>query len=128
MQKKALFWKYLYEQAHRESTCGKGFILQGDLNAWLGSDLLPGDQKPQNQNGRLFQEFLKENRLTCVNSLPLKKGLITRTRKYLGEFKQSTLDFYVVCDYVLPHVMSMTIIDSKHHILTNYKKRSSCQF
>ena len=53
--KKALFWKYLSEQAHRASTCGKGFILQGDLNAWLGSDLLLGDQKPQNQNGRLFQ-------------------------------------------------------------------------
>ena len=118
--KKAAFWNYLSEQAYRSKSCGKGFILQGDLNSWLGSDLLPGDKKPKNNNGRLFESFLEDNKLTCVNSLPITKGLVTRTRKYLGQLKQSTIDFYVVCERVLPYILSMKIVDSRHHTLTNY--------
>ena len=117
---KKAFWSYLTEQAQRAEASGKGFILQGDLNSWLGSDLLPGDEKPQNRNGKLFQAFLEENKLICVNSLPLTKGLITRKRRYLDETRQSTIDFYVVCDKVLPYVSSMEIVNDKKHNLTNY--------
>ena len=35
----ALLWMY-----------GKGFILQGDLNAWLGRTMVPGDYHDQNKN------------------------------------------------------------------------------
>ena len=118
--KKEAFWTYLTEQASRAKEAGKGFILQGDLNAWLGSELLPGDKKPQNSNGKMLETFLKNNNLICVNSLPFSKGLVTRTRKYLGEVKQSTIDFYVVCQRVLPHISSMEIIDHTEHSLTNY--------
>ena len=118
--KKEAFWTYLTDQASRAKETGKGFILQGDLNAWLGSELLPGDKKPQNSNGKMLQNFMKENNLICVNCLPFSKGLVTRTRKYLGEVKQSTIDFYVVCQSVLPHISSMEIIDCTEHNLTNY--------
>ena len=64
--------------------------------------------------------FLEENKLICVNSLPLTKGLITRKRRYLDETRQSTIDFYVVCDKVLPYVSSMEIVNDKKHNLTNY--------
>ena len=79
--KKNQFWEYLSEQAQCARASGKGLIIQGDLNAWLGSNYLPGDLRPQNGNGRLFQRFVEQNYLTCVNSLPLTEGLITRRRK-----------------------------------------------
>ena len=66
--------------------------------------------------------FLKENRLTCVNGLPITEGVITRSRKYLGVEKKSTIDFYVVCERVLTFVKSLKIEDGKDHILTKYKK------
>ena len=117
-QKKSIL-SYLSEQAQRAEAYGKGFILQEDLNSWLGSELLPGDTKPQNKNGKMFQSFLEENKLICANSLPFTKGLITRKRRYQGEIRQSTIDFYVVCERVLPYVSSMEIVDDKKHTLTN---------
>ena len=74
----------------------------------------------QNRNGALFEKFLNENNLTCINTLPLTTGLITRKRKCLNDIKESTIDFYVVCDRVLPFVNQMNIDDCKHHMLTNY--------
>ena len=68
----------------------------------------------------MFANFIKENKLICVNSLPLTEGLITRSRKYDKEVKQSTIDFYVVCERVLPYVKSMKIDNGKVHMLTNY--------
>ena len=118
---KDAFWKYLYEEAQRAKSYGKGYILQGDLNAWLGPEILPGDIHNQNKNGKLFSEFLRENKLICVNSLPITQGLITRSRKCLNEIKESTIDFYVVCERVLPFVSSMNIDNGKKHILTNFK-------
>ena len=47
---KQSFWKYLHHEAQRANTYGKGFILQGDLNSWLGPNLLPGDLHSQNKN------------------------------------------------------------------------------
>ena len=65
---------------------------------------------------------MEQNQLTCVNSLPLTKGLITRSRKYLDEIKERTIDFYVVCDRVLPLIQSMEIFHHTTHNLTNYYK------
>ena len=68
----------------------------------------------------MFELFLNQNKLICVNTLPLTQGLITRSRKLINEVKQSTIDFYVVCERVLPHVTCMTIGNGNNHILTNY--------
>ena len=55
MIKKEAFWTYLTEQASRAKEAGKGFILQGDLNAWLGSELLQGDKNKKNICGKMLQ-------------------------------------------------------------------------
>ena len=120
IERKLAFWEYLSQEAQKAKTFGKGYILQGDLNAWLGHKYLPGDLHQQNRNGKMFANFIKENKLICVNSLPLTKGLITRSRKCEKEVKQSTIDFYVVCERVLPYVKSMKIDNGKVHMLTNY--------
>ena len=57
-----------------------------------------------------------------MNSLPLTKGLITRSRVYLGVEKKSTIDFYVVCERVLASVKCMQIDNGKDYILTNYRR------
>ena len=91
-------------------------------NLWAGSEIIPGDRRPQNRNGRLFQEFLERNKnLTVVNALSLCQGLITRSRKTNNQIEESILDFFVVCDRVLPFVTKMVIDDHKKHILTNYQ-------
>ena len=116
------FWEYLTEQAVEANKEGKGFILQGDLNAWLGPNIIPGDQREQNKNGKLFEAFLNTNKLTVVHSLSLCKGLVTRERNRNGMKIQSILDFYVVCQRVLPSVINMEIDNDRKYMLTNFKK------
>ena len=123
INKKHQFWKYLENVVDKANMEGKGFILQGDLNAWLGPEVIPGDVHLQNDNGRLFHDFLKKYpHLTVVNSLKLCKGVITRLRKLItGKTEKSTIDFFVVCSRVLPFVISMTIDEDSKHTLTNFQ-------
>ena len=65
--KKEKFWQYLDEEAKRADGEGKGFILQGDLNAWIGQKYISKDPRPQNQNGQFFEDFIETNELTIVN-------------------------------------------------------------
>ena len=88
IENEIMFLEYLNEEAQRSKACGKGFILQGDHNAILGPEFLPGDCHAQNINGKLFAGFLKDNNFVCVNSLPLTKGVITRSQVYLGVEKK----------------------------------------
>ena len=120
LEKKIMFWKYLSEQANRVKLCGNGFILQGDLNAWLGSGVIKGDSREQNRNGKLFSTFLGENNLKCVSSMDLTEGVVTRIRNCLGTLENGTIDFYVVCERVVPHVIYMKIDSDNKHTLTNF--------
>ena len=123
MEKKILFWDYLDEEVIRASRAGAGFVLHFDGNLWAGENIIPGDPRQQNRNGKLFEEFLGRNpHLSVVNSLPLCEGLITRRRLRDGNLEESILDFYVVCDRVLPHIVRMEIDESKKYVLTNYEQ------
>ena len=48
VERKNAFWKYLYDEAHQAKAYGKGYILQGDLNAMLGPKLLPAKTEMAN--------------------------------------------------------------------------------
>ena len=122
VDKKHAFWSYLEEEVIAAKNAGSGFILQFDGNLWAGPDIIPGDPRPQNNNGRIFQQFLERNKnLSVVNALPICEGLITRSRVKNGVEEQSILDFFVVCSRVLPFVSRMVVDSDKKHILTNYK-------
>ena len=99
---------------------GAGFILHCDGNLSAGSGIIPGDPRPQNRNGKFFQEFLERNNLTVVNSLSICEGLITRRRMKDGVLEESILDFFVVCSLVLPYVTRMVVDEEKQYVLTNY--------
>ena len=109
------------EEAKTADSEGKGFLLQGDLNAWIGSETIPNDPRSQNNNGKRFSNFLKSNNLTVVNALKCCNVLITRRRSRDGIVQQSIIDFFVVCKRLLPHVTDMTIDNQRKDIVTNYK-------
>ena len=99
-----------------------GLVIQLDGNLWAGQNLIPGDPRPQNRNGKLLENFLKRNpHLYIVNSLPICQGLITRRRLKDGVKEESILDFFIVCSRILPHITKMVIDEEKKYILTNYK-------
>ena len=56
-----------------------------------------------------------------VNSLEICEGIITRSRVKNGTKELSVLDFFIVCDRVLPFVQRMVIDEKKEFILTNYQ-------
>ena len=121
IENKTKFWEYLDNVAGSARHVGKGFILQGDLNARLGPIMIKGDPNPQNENVKLFQQFLTRHpHLTVLNSLDLCKGLITRVRKLCtGKVEKSVLDFFVVCSYVLTHVTEMIVDEEMKYAMTN---------
>ena len=121
IQKKNDFWSYLQEECERARNEGNGFLLQGDLNSWLGPDILKSDTKPQNQNGKMLVEFVENNCLTIVNCLPVCQGTKTWSRTRLGIKLTSTIDFFIVCENILPFVQEM-MIDSDDHTITNFRK------
>ena len=122
IEKKEAFWDHLDKEVGEAEKSGAGFILQFDGNLWAGKKIIPNDPRPQNNNGKMFEQFLLRNpRLTVVNSLPECRGLVTRSRIKEGVKEESVLDFFVVCELILPFVKKMVIDDSKNYILSNYK-------
>ena len=123
VERKNKFWSFIEEEVITSWNSGFGFILQCDGNLWAGPDLIPGDPRPQNNNGRLFQEFLSRNpNLTVVNALSLCEGVVTRIRNKDGKEERSVLNFFIVCSRVLPYITRMVIDVSRKHNLTNYKQ------
>ena len=123
VERKNKFWSFIEEEVITSWNSGFGFILQCDGNLWAGPDLIPGDPRPQNNNGRLFQEFLSRNpNLTVVNALSLCEGVVTRIRNKDGKEERSVLYFFIVCSRVLPYITRMVIDVSRKHNLTNYKQ------
>ena len=121
--KKEAFWSYLDDEVLEAKSSGAGLIIQFDGNLWAGNKIIPNDPRMQNKNGKLFEEFLSRNsHLTVVNSLEICQGLITRRRFRNDKLEESVLDFFVVCNLVLPHVTRMIIDEDKNYVLTNYKQ------
>ena len=121
IQKKNEFWSYLQEECERARNEGKGFLLQGDLNAWLGPHILESDTKPQNLNGKMLVKFVENNCLTIVNCLPICQGTKTWSKTRLGMKLTSTIDFFIVCENILPFVQEM-MIDSDDRTIINFRK------
>ena len=120
--RKEKFWAYLNAEVLNATNNGAAFVLQMDGNLWAGKGILKNDPKDQNQNGKYFEKFLQQNpHLTVVNALQLCNGNITRRKITKNAIQETIIDFYVVCDKILPLVTSMTIDENGQHSLTRYK-------
>ena len=123
IENKEAFWSYMDEEVLEAVNGGSGLLMHFDGNLWAGKDVIPNDPRPQNRNGKLFEQFLERNsHLTVVNSLELCEGLITRERFCDGKLEQSVLDFFVVCNLLLPYLKKMVIDEDRKVILTNYEQ------
>ena len=120
--RKDKFWKYLETEVENASNSGAAFVLQMDGNLWAGKDIIPGDPKEQNPNGKFFKQFLDTNKhLTVVNALPLCEGKFTRIKHTKNGTQETIIDFFVVCDKILPLVTKMKIDENGKNSLTRYK-------
>ena len=119
-KKKGKFWIYLEDDVKRAKIEQKGYILQGDLNAWVSQKNIPNDPRQHNINGRVMEDFFIQKNLTVVNGLTFCKGVFTRIRKGKNVTEKSVLYFLVVSEQILPHIVSMEIDDEKNNIPSNY--------
>ena len=71
-------------------------MLQGDMNDWLGPDVICVDTRKLNQNEKICVTFVKSNKLTIVNTLTICKSTTTWSRTMQGTKLCITLDFFVL--------------------------------
>ena len=94
IDKKNNFWEFLEKEMNDAEFEEEGLILQMDGNLHAGPNLIKHDPNKQNQNGKIFLEFLERNpQLTVVNTLNVCEGLITRSRKVEEKNEKAVLDF-----------------------------------
>ena len=93
-----------------------------DGNLWAGKDIIPGDENKQNQNGKLFEQFLIKNPdISVLNALSICEGTITRERRTRKGTEKGILDFFLVCDKILPLVTRMVIDEKGENALCKYR-------
>ena len=118
--KKDDFWEFLENEVNSAEFMKDGLIIQMDGNLHAGPNLIKNDPNTQNQNGKLFMEFLDRNKqLTVVNSLEVCEGVITRSRIVENKTEEAVLDFFVVNAKVLPFVKKMLVDENKEFSLIN---------
>ena len=116
---KTMFWDYIEQEIQNASKNGAGMIIQIDGNLWAGNKIVKNDPNTQNQNGRLFEDFLKRNR--NITALLICKSKITRARNTSNGTQESILDFFLVCEQILPLVTKMEIFENGENALTRYR-------
>ena len=120
IDKKNNFWKFLEKEMNDAEFEEEGLILQMDGNLHAGPNLIKHDPNKQNQNGKIFLEFLERNpQLTVVNTLNVCEGLITRSRKVEEKNEKAVLDFFVVNEKILPFIKRMIVDENKNFGLIN---------
>ena len=79
--KKEKFWEFLEQELIQAEIENQGLLVQIDGNLHAGPQLVKQDPNPQNNNGKIFMDFLERNpNLVVVNTLDLCEGIITRKR------------------------------------------------
>ena len=123
-EKKEKFWDYIEKEVAEAENENQAVIIQMDGNLHAGSDIIKNDPNPQNQNGKMFVQFLRRNTsLTVVNSLSICEGLITRKRKLESRTEQAVLDFFLVNDKLLPFLQKMIIDEQRQYPLSNFAQQ-----
>ena len=123
LEKKKKFWERLTIEVEEAIENGKAIIIQMDGNLWAGPEIIRNDPHKCNQNGQFFKEFLKLfPNLYIANNLDLCEGLITRRRQTVNKLEESVLDFFIVCDKILPFVSRMIVDEEQNFVLSNYSK------
>ena len=120
-EKKEKFWDHIEKEIVDAEKEEQGVILQMDGNLHAGRELIKEDPNPQNNNGKLFMQFLQRNpSLIVVNSLDICDGTITRKRETEKRTEQAVLDFFVVNEKIRPFLKRMIIDEKREYCLSNF--------
>ena len=123
LERKKSFWSRLSAEIEEAIDNEKAIILQMDGNLWAGPEVIKNDPHQCNANGQLLKDFLKMFPQLCVvNNLDMCEGIITRRRQTIKKLEESILDFYIVCEKILPFVKRMVIDEDQHYGLSNFSK------
>ena len=123
LERKRSFWSRLTTEIEEAMENEKAIILQMDGNLWAGPEVIKNDPHQCNVNGQFLRDFLEIFPQLCVvNNLDLCEGIITRRRQTVQRLEESILDFYIVCDKILPFIKRMKIDEEQHYVLSNYSK------
>ena len=124
VERKEKFWEYLSIEVQKAKDDGAKVIIQMDGNLWAGAEIIEGDPKIQNRNGKMLQDFLDRNQhLNVTNALPKCEGKITRVRHMKNKTQESILDFFIVCDELLPLVTKVKIHEKEELAIKRYKEK-----
>ena len=124
IEKKEKFWDFIEDEVVQAESEHQGIIIQIDGNLHAGEKLLKNDPNPQNQNGKLFMQFLRRNSmLSVVNSLNICEGLITRQRSLETRSEKAVLDFFIVNEILNPFLKKMIVDEKREFSLGNYAQR-----
>ena len=92
--------------------------MDGNLHA--GPTLIRNDPNIQNQNGKLFCDFLSRNsQLIVANSLDVCEGMITRKRQFENKIEEAILDFFIINEKMRPFLTKMKVDENKEYSLIN---------
>ena len=123
-EKKDAFWNFLDTEVVEAELEGQGLVIQFDGNLHAGQDLIKNDPNPQNQNGRLFMQFLqRHSSVSVVNSWSSFEGLLTRKRVTKDRTEEAVLDFFIVNDRLQSYVKRAFVDEDKEYALWNFSQQ-----
>ena len=101
----------------------QGILIQIDGNLHAGSTLIKNDPNPQNQNGKIFMDFLQRNStMSVVNPMSICQGTITRHRILESRSERAVLDFFIVNEKLSPFLTKMIVDEERDYSLGNYSQ------
>ena len=114
-------WEYLDTEVIEAEQNNPGLIIQIDGNAHVGGAILKNDPNPENDDGKVMEDFLKRNpAFIVVNNLGLCIGLINRMRKTIKNVEEAVLDFFLLNSQMLPFLVNMKLDEIDEYTLTNH--------
>lgn len=123
-EKRNKFWSEVDGECRKAREANIEIIIQGDTNAWVGSDVIPGDTNKRNSSGEILNEFLKRNPdITVLNGLSNCEGVITRRRQKLDKIEESSIDMIMTSENLTANLIHMKIDEEKEHAVTNFTKK-----
>ena len=116
------FWQEFEAQIIQAKDDNCHILIQMDANAKVGSQVIKGDPHKMSNNGKLMLDIIERQNLIITNGLDTCKGTITRERTFENKSERSVIDYIVVCEKLLKHLLEIWIDEDKVHVLARHVK------
>ena len=97
-------------------------IIEMDANAKIGKPFIRMDPNQMSNNGRIMLDMFERQNLVIANTLEMCDGTITREIIVENKAEKSAIDYIVMCEELLEHLIEMSIDESRINVLSRYRK------